>query len=171
MVQDDIPYWRRKRLAEMSPKEWEQLCDGCGRCCLLKLEDEDTGEIHLTRLACRLLDLKSCRCSDYPNRFARMPDCVAIDAEKVPTLEWLPSSCAYRRVHEGRDLAWWHPLISGRAETVHEAGISVKGLARSEAKVRASALYRYIIPDLGDGPDSPSEDGQGAMPVPPETAA
>ncbi|MGE3709175.1 MAG: YcgN family cysteine cluster protein [Hyphomicrobiaceae bacterium] len=142
------PFWRTKTLDEMSPEEWESLCDGCARCCLVKLEDEDSGEVHLTRLACRLLDHSSCRCSNYADRFDLMPDCIQIDAEKVKQIDWLPQTCAYRLVGEGRDLYWWHPLVSGRPETVHEAGISVRGWATCESKAKPSTLHRYIIPDL-----------------------
>lgn len=142
------PFWRHKRLEDMTRSEWESLCDGCARCCLIKLEDDDTGEIHLTRLSCTMLDGSSCRCRDYPNRHEKMPDCVTIDAEKVRKLAWLPVSCAYRRLAEGRDLAWWHPLISGSPDTVHEAGISVRGWSRSEASVKPSAIHRYIIRDF-----------------------
>jgi uncharacterized cysteine cluster protein YcgN (CxxCxxCC family) len=133
----------------MSQSQWESLCDGCGRCCLNKLEDEDTGEIHLTRLACALLDLKTCRCSDYPNRREKMPDCVQIDPAKARTLPWLPPTCAYRLVAEGKDLPEWHPLISGDPGTVHAAGISVRGVARSEKGVKAEAFWKYIIKDYG----------------------
>jgi uncharacterized cysteine cluster protein YcgN (CxxCxxCC family) len=126
------PFWETKRLEQMSPGEWDSLCDGCGQCCLNKLEDEDSGQIFLTRLSCALLDLGTCRCKDYENRFARMPDCLSIDVKAVRKLKWLPESCAYRRLHEGRGLAWWHPLVSGDPDTVHQAGVSVRGWARSE---------------------------------------
>ena len=145
MQQSEQPFWRTKTLEEMTADEWESLCDGCGRCCLVKLEDEDTGAVELTRLACRLLDHATCRCSDYANRFARVHDCIKIDAEKVRAIEWLPATCAYRLVGEGKDLAWWHPLVSGDPGTVHQAGISVRGWAINEVKVKPSDMHRYII--------------------------
>ena len=144
----DVPFWEHKTLEEMSRSEWESLCDGCGRCCLVKLQDEDTDEIHLTRLSCRLLDVGSCRCSDYPNRHHEVPDCIAIDPEKVRSLSWLPSSCGYRRIEEGRGLAWWHPLVSGSPDTVHEAGISVRGWALNEERIKVESIHRYIIKDF-----------------------
>jgi hypothetical protein len=147
-LSEPLPFWKTKTLDEMTTAEWESLCDGCARCCLVKLEDEDSGEVHLTRLACALLDLGNCRCGDYPNRFQRMPDCVEIDAEKVRTIDWLPPTCAYRLVQEGRDLHWWHPLVSGNADTVHQAGISVRSFATSEAKAKRSTWHRYIIRDF-----------------------
>lgn len=150
-----LPFWRTKRLEELDAREWEALCDGCGRCCLLKLEDDETGELFHTRLACRLLDIGACRCRDYDNRHTAVNDCIRIDAEKVRSLRWLPSSCGYRRVAEGRDLAWWHPLVSGNPDTVHEAGISVRSLARSEVGVPERSLNRYIIDEPGDAPVPP----------------
>ena len=121
------PYWRTKTLEEMTREEWEALCDGCARCCLLKLEDADTGEIAYTDIACRLLDSGTCRCTRYRQRLRLVPDCVDLTPERVRKLGWLPSTCAYRLLAEGRDLAWWHPLVSGDPETVHRAGISVRG--------------------------------------------
>lgn len=144
-IDDQGSFWRVKPLEAMTPEEWESLCDGCARCCLVKLEDEDTGEIHLTRIACRLLDHGSCRCGDYANRQALVSDCVSLEPAKVRKLAWLPASCAYRRVAEGRDLAWWHPLVSGDPETVHEAGVSVRGWAHSEARIPPASYHRYII--------------------------
>ena len=141
----EVPFWKVKTLDDMSKTEWESLCDGCARCCMVKLEDEDSGEISLTRLACGLLDVKTCRCSNYENRFALMPDCLSINLEKVRTLSWLPSTCAYRVIEEGRELAWWHPLVSGTPETVHQAGISVKSFAMSEKRVKEENYARYII--------------------------
>ena len=129
----EASFWRRKNLSEMSPGEWEKLCDGCAKCCLEKLEDAETGEISYTEVACRLLDLDSCHCSDYTNRMRFVLDCIKLTARTVPEVAWLPSTCAYRLLAEGRDLAWWHPLVSGDAQTVHRAGVSVRGRAVPEA--------------------------------------
>lgn len=139
------PFWETKSLEELTKEEWEALCDGCGRCCLNKLEDQDTGEIFLTKLSCSLLNLQTCRCSDYKNRFKKMPDCVDLTPQKIPQLNWLPSTCAYRKVQEGRGLSWWHPLISGDASTVHKAGISVQKIARSEKGIEEENFPRYIL--------------------------
>jgi uncharacterized cysteine cluster protein YcgN (CxxCxxCC family) len=121
------PFWKTKTLEEMSRAEWESLCDGCGKCCLAKLEDEDTGEIHWTSVGCRLFDAETCRCHDYANRLATVEDCVGLTPQNVATISWLPSTCAYRLLARGEDLYWWHPLLSGDPETVHAAGISVRG--------------------------------------------
>ena len=139
------PYWQRKRLEDMNRREWERLCDGCGRCCMLKLEDEDTDEIYLTRLSCKLLDIGQCRCTDYKKRHEKVPDCLSLTPKMVRELSWLPDTCAYRLVSEGQDLAWWHPLVSGSAETVHEAGISVRDWAMPETTARAEELYKYLV--------------------------
>lgn len=144
------PFWRTKTLSEMTATEWEQLCDGCGRCCLLKLEDEDSGEIYLTSLACKMLDLGKCRCREYPRRQELVDDCLTISPETVGRLSWLPASCGYRRIADGRGLAWWHPLVSGDPDTVHQAGISVRGWARLETQAKADELERYIIDDFSD---------------------
>lgn len=147
------PFWRARRLEELSPAEWESLCDGCGRCCLNKLEDEDTGAIEWTCVSCRLLDLGTCRCSDYRERRAKVPDCIQLTPETVRSLNWLPATCAYRVIAEGADLAWWHPLVSGDPETVHLAGISVRGRAISESEVPLAAWEAFIVdwPAQGEG--------------------
>ena len=135
-------FWKKKSLEEMSPDEWESLCDGCGKCCLSKLEDEDTGEIHWTSVACRLLDCKTCRCSDYERRLAIVPDCVGLTPSNVRTISWLPKTCAYRLIAEGADLYWWHPLVSGSRQTVHDAGISVLGrISASEEDLQEPEEY------------------------------
>ena len=139
------PFWEAKPLAELTEAEWESLCDGCGRCCLLKLQDDVSGEIQHTAVACRWLDLEACRCGCYSQRHAKVPDCVEISAANVRTLGFLPVSCAYRRVAEGRGLAWWHPLVSGDPGTVAAAGISVAGKVVSEAGVHPDELDRYVI--------------------------
>ena len=121
------PFWTTKRLDEMSAAEWESLCDGCGRCCLVKLEDEDTGQVLYTDVTCTLYDAGACRCANYPERQSRVPDCVKLTPAAVAEIGWLPPTCAYRLVAEGRDLAWWHHLKSGSRDTVHEAGVGVRG--------------------------------------------
>lgn len=138
-----LPFWRTKALTELSEAEWEALCDGCGKCCLHKLEDEDTGEISYTNVACRLLNPGTCRCKDYDNRWDFVPDCVRLTPFAVADLSWLPSTCAYRLLSEGKDLPWWHPLVSGSPETVHQAGISVRNRVVSEN--RAGPLDHHIV--------------------------
>lgn len=126
------PYWEHKALGEMTRAEWEALCDGCGRCCLNKLEDESTGEIWHTNIACRLLDLETCRCTSYRDRKRFVPECQVLTCRNLTKYTWLPPTCAYRLLNEGKKLQWWHPLVSGDTETVHEAGISVRGRVISE---------------------------------------
>ena len=130
-----LPFWQRKSLAEMSQKEWESLCDGCGKCCVNKLEFEDTGKVVQTNVACKLLDTQSCRCSDYKNRKKLVPDCIRLTPKVVSKMDWLPDTCGYRLIDAGKDLYWWHPLVSGDVHTVHEAGISVRGRVISETGV------------------------------------
>ena len=132
MANKKLNFWQTKKLAQMSQAEWESLCDGCGRCCLVKLEDEETGDIALTDIACRLLDNQRCKCKQYDIRHEIVADCVRLTPQNISQLKWMPKSCAYRLLAEGKDLAWWHPLISGNKETVHQAGISTQGKTVSE---------------------------------------
>ena len=124
---NDIPFWKAKSLTAMTKAEWESLCDGCGKCCLSKLEDDDTGEIYFTTVGCRLFDEGACRCTNYVDRFEHVSDCVQLTPENVTTIKWLPSTCAYRLVGEGRDLFDWHHLICGDKQEVHRQGVSVRG--------------------------------------------
>lgn len=137
------PFWETKKLDAMSRAEWESLCDGCGKCCVHKLEDEETGELYPTNVACRLLNRATGRCSDYRNRRAHIPECVRLTPAKLETVDWLPSSCAYLRLHRGQGLPDWHPLVTGDPESVHRAGISVRGWTVSEAE--AGDLELHII--------------------------
>jgi uncharacterized cysteine cluster protein YcgN (CxxCxxCC family) len=125
---DAQPFWRRKRLDEMSRAEWESLCDGCGKCCLHKIAEDD-GTFSYTDIACRLLDIDACRCSRYSRRNRYVPDCVRLTPENVGTLKWMPSTCAYRLLAEGKDLPKWHPLVTGDPESTHRARQSVRGRA------------------------------------------
>ena len=134
-MSSELPFWQAKSLAEMSDSEWESLCDGCGQCCKVKLEHATTGEVIDTEIACRLLNLYTCRCSDYENRQAKVPGCLQLKPEMVKTLHWLPETCGYRRVEAGKDLPDWHHLKCGDREAVHQHGISVRGKAFSEADI------------------------------------
>jgi len=138
-------FWKKKSLAEMSKAEWESLCDGCGRCCLNKLEDEDNGEIFYTDVACKLLDLKSCRCGDYHSRVKQVPDCLVLSMDHPEYFMFLPDSCAYRRLHEGKPLLNWHPLVSGTTDSVQRAGISIAGKCISEQDLHPEELEDRII--------------------------
>ena len=132
MTDDTKPFWETKRLEQMNPDEWESLCDGCAKCCLIKLEDEDTGDIALTRLHCKLLDAETCRCSDYDNRKKIIPDCVILTPKDVSELRWMPKSCSYLLIHEGRRLPDWHHLISNDRDLVHRQNASIMGRTLSE---------------------------------------
>ncbi|MEM7619800.1 MAG: YcgN family cysteine cluster protein [Pseudomonadota bacterium] len=139
-------FWQKKLLSQMSSEEWEALCDGCGLCCLIKLEDEDTGETFHTKLTCHLLDIGRCRCSDYQNRHKRVADCLRLSPENIKDFDWLPNTCAYKLIAEGKELYCWHPLVSGSAETVHDFGISVRDWALNETSACQPYFY-YIIED------------------------
>jgi uncharacterized cysteine cluster protein YcgN (CxxCxxCC family) len=134
------PFWKTKSLSEMTDGEWESLCDGCGRCCLIKFQDEDTGKVVYTDVACRLLDTEACRCRDYPRRTRRVEACLDLRREDESMFATLPATCAYRRLHEGRGLPDWHPLVTGDPESVHAAGISVRGRVISEEYVHPDEL-------------------------------
>jgi uncharacterized protein len=139
-------FWKQKTLEELTPAEWESLCDGCGRCCLVKLEDEDSGTVLFTDIACKLFNSSSCRCSDYAHRLRKVRDCIRLTPAKVRALSWLPPSCAYRLVAEGRDLPWWHPLVSGSQATVHKAGVSARGRVNlTENEVELADYPRHIV--------------------------
>ena len=141
-----IPFWKNKSLEEMTETEWESLCDRCGRCCLVKLEDEDNGKIHFTDVGCKLLSLSQCNCSNYENRQNYVSDCIKLTPQEVRKLPWLPPTCGYRLARDGEDLKWWHPLISGSFETVHEAGVSVRGrVAGLEDQVDFLDLIDHIV--------------------------
>lgn len=139
----DLPFWKTKSLTEMSKTEWESLCDGCARCCVHKLEDEETGEIAITNVACRLMDTGTCQCKRYSERARLVPDCIILTPQSIHELPWMPKTCAYRRLSEGQDLDWWHPLVSGTPETVITAGISMRGKLISERD--AGDLEDHII--------------------------
>jgi uncharacterized cysteine cluster protein YcgN (CxxCxxCC family) len=140
-------FWEDKPLNALDPQEWESLCDGCGRCCLHKLEDEDDGTLHYTAVACRQLDLDSCRCRDYSRRRELEPDCLVVAPEN---LHWLPPTCAYRLAAAGRPLPPWHPLLTGNPETVHAAGISVRSFGVGAEVVDGDwELEDFILPPFG----------------------
>ncbi len=139
-------FWETVKLNKLTPTEWEALCDGCGRCCLNKLEDPDTGEIAQTRVACRLLDGETCRCGQYENRLQFVPECIFLTPKNLPKhLHWIPDTCAYRLLYEGRPLYDWHPLISGDTNSVHTAGISVQGWTVPEFEVDEDDWDNYLI--------------------------
>jgi hypothetical protein len=142
MKQQDKPFWQTVALTEMTPQQWESLCDGCGKCCLFKIEDEDSGEVYVCNVACRLLDLQTCQCKDYPNRKQWVPDCTVLTPDRIGEFHWLPSTCAYRLIAEGKPLPDWHPLVTGEADSTRRAGQSVCGLVISEDE--ADALHLHV---------------------------
>ncbi len=149
-MSDDAPFWRRKRLEQMSRAEWESVCDGCGLCCLHKIEDADSGAIAVTDVACKYLDLEACRCTDYKNRKRNVPDCVQLKPAMVLSLRWLPHSCAYRLLALGEELPDWHHLKTGDRDSVHRAGVSARGKAISETQVLD--LAEHVVAELDAAP-------------------
>lgn len=144
-------FWRDKALQDLMPDEWEALCDGCGRCCLNKLEDEDTAELYFTNVACHLLDLTICRCRDYSHRVELVPDCLVLTPGQAELFDQLPDTCAYRLRSEGRPLPEWHPLVSGDHDSVHSAGISVRGKVVSEEYIHPDQLPEHVISWVAPG--------------------
>jgi len=128
-------YWEYKKLSKMSQSEWEQLCDGCAKCCLHKLEDEDTGELYGTNVVCQYLDQETCQCNDYKNRSVLVPDCITLTSQNLDQVYFMPSSCSYRLLAEGKPLPKWHPLVTGDKESTHDSGNSVRDKVTSELEV------------------------------------
>jgi len=138
-------FWETVPLAQLSAEQWESLCDGCGKCCLVKLQDDDSDRVYTTRVACRLLNVDSCRCRDYPRRRRLVPECVRLDAQQAGQFDWLPATCAYRRLAAGEALPSWHHLLSGDRGAVHRAGASVRGWAISAEYVHEDEFEQHII--------------------------
>ncbi len=138
-------WWNAKSLEELTPPEWEALCDGCAKCCLHKLEDEETGEVFYTKVRCRYLNEEACQCTDYANRSVLVPNCISLNMANVDEFEWLPSSCAYRLRANNQDLPEWHPLVSGSKMSVHEANISIRGRAISDEYVHPDGFEEHIV--------------------------
>lgn len=146
---EELPFWETKTLEEMTPEEWEALCDSCGRCCLFKLEDEDTHEIFYTRVICRYFNIEQGACQVYSERTQLVPTCLELDPQRVRELGWIPHSCAYRRLAEGRCLAAWHPLIAGSRKRMQKSGVAVNYSTLSEEMVEMDHLEDYIVEGLG----------------------
>jgi uncharacterized protein len=139
------PFWRTKTLSQMTEAEWESLCDGCGKCCLVKLQDEDTGTILHTDVGCYLLDTKTCRCRRYRDRQRLVPDCIKVTPANIGDLAFMPSTCAYRLVAGGEALPWWHHLVSGRRDTIHRAGMSIRDRVIGEEEIDEDDLPEHIV--------------------------
>lgn len=129
------PFWKTKPFPQMNKQEWESLCDGCAKCCLIKLENEETDELHYTSIVCDLLDLESCSCTKYQERTRLVPECLKLTTEHLRKLPWMPETCTYRLLSEGKELPSWHPLVSGNCESIHDAGVSVRAYAMHESDV------------------------------------
>jgi len=143
-------FWQNKKLDEMTKAEWESLCDGCGHCCLVKLQDEDTDKIYITNVACRLLDIETCTCQDYPNRTKLVSHCLVLEAGNIDSINYLPETCAYRRLAQGLELPQWHPLVMGNKDAVKNSGASICDYAISEEYIHPEQLQEHIINEVGD---------------------
>lgn len=142
---NQLPFWKTKTLEEMTDEEWESLCDGCGKCCLFRIVDEDTGELFTTNVICKLFDEKKCRCTSYQNRTDLVPTCLKLDASLVKELDWMPFTCAYRLLSEGKDLPWWHPLVCEDPQLIHTVGISVRGKVEFENEINMDDLEDHVV--------------------------
>ena len=149
-MNDESKFWEKKSLNEMSDEEWELLCDGCGRCCLVKLEDEESNKIYITNVACKLLDLETCRCNDYPHRLEIVPMCMNLRTDLAGMVDYLPETCAYRLLYKEQPLESWHPLMSSNSDSVVDAGASVSEFAVSEEAIHPDQLELHIIDSFGD---------------------
>ena len=143
-----LNFWESKLLSEMTKEEWESLCDGCGQCCLIKLEDEETHELYVTNISCHLLDIEACHCCDYKHRLQKVSKCLLLTPDKLEEFKWLPETCAYRKISEGKKLEHWHPLVSKNNNSIHEAGISVRDFAQSEEYIHPDQIHDHVIKKL-----------------------
>ncbi|MDO9087478.1 MAG: YcgN family cysteine cluster protein [Anaerolineaceae bacterium] len=141
---EEVPFWKQKKLEEFTKKEWESICDGCGKCCLFQLEG-DEGQYYTTNVICKLFDEATCQCTDYLNRQKLVPTCLVLDPELIKSLDWMPITCAYRLLGEGKDLPWWHHLVSGSRDTIHQIGVSVRGKIESENDVDLDDLEDHVV--------------------------
>ncbi|VAW50395.1 UPF0260 protein YcgN [hydrothermal vent metagenome] len=144
---EKVNFWEFKTLGQMTHAEWESLCDGCGLCCLVKIEDEDSGEIFNTSVSCAQLDIETCRCGNYETRLNNVEMCLQLTIENLPLLKWLPESCAYKRLFNGKNLPQWHPLITGTKDTVHDTGLTAKWFAQSEEFIHPDQLTDFVLSD------------------------
>ena len=138
-------FWETKNLIDMNENEWESLCDKCGKCCVIKLEDFDTQQVHYTNVSCKLLCEKSASCKDYENRKSIVPDCIILSPDNLKDLKWMPETCAYKLLNEGKNLPYWHPLLSGNDKDIVNSGNSVKNRVTNENKIKIKDLPDYIF--------------------------
>ena len=142
---EPLPFWKTKSLREMTRWEWEMLCDGCGKCCLHKIIDEKTGTVYYTNVTCRLLNTKTCRCTSYKTRGQHVPTCMILTPRRVEEFDWLPETCAYRLLSQGKDLPWWHRLVSGDPDLIHRLNLSVKGKTIPEEYIHPMEIRNHIV--------------------------